>query len=279
MCNTFLNYFNSDVKQDIQISDEDLNTIEKWNENKAILFQIKSCIFQLAFNLKDYENFIRDYNDDKITCTIPETNENDYIAQQYNRLLLNFTSSYVACTEHYRKICKSYNLSENYKNLTLEYYNKFFEYRFFHQLRNLIFHNAVPTNIVKVTHKKLICTKNYILEQGEWNQDLKRDIQALPNELELNLYIKKAIMVLLDMLDIATYNIFNKGLDLYEPLKQFLLNIKIKNLDRDIVLRIEKSNDSFSTIYNFGKEYNFIKAIADNQKYASWLFKLYIENS
>lgn len=279
MKNVYINIWGNDTQDDIEISEENLLLIENWNKNKAILFQIKSCVFQLALSFKDYTSFMNDYNSDKIVCNIPNTNENDYIAQHYNRYLLNLTSSYVACTEHYHKICKSYNLSKYYRNITLEYYKKHFEYRFFHQLRNFIFHNAVPTNIVKVTRKKLFCTKNYILEQGEWNNDLKIDIQTLPNEIELNLYIEKAIEVLLEMVDIVTCNVFNKGLDLYDPLKHFLFSLDIKNMSEDIVINIEDSTETMSMVYNFEKEYNFFKNIANNKSYASELFKLYINNS
>ena len=279
MKNVYINIFGNDTQDDIEISEDNLLLIENWNKNKATLFQIKSCVFQLALSFKDYTSFMNDYNSDKIVCNIPNTNENDYIAQHYNRYLLNLTSSYVACTEYYKKICEIYNLSSIYKSLTDECYAKFFEYRLFHKLRNFILHNAVPINIVKVTRKKLICTKDYLLEYGNWNKDLKKDIQTLQNEIELDLYIEKAKVVLLKMLDILTYNVFNKGLDLYDPLEHFLFSIDIKNMSENIVINIEDSTETMSMVYNFEKEYNFFKNIANNKSYASELFKLYINNS
>ena len=82
----------------------------------------------------------------------------------------------------------------------------------------------------------------------------------------------------MEMLDVMTCNIFNKGLDFYKSLQYFLSSINIENLNEDIIIRIESESNSLSMVYNFEKEYMFIKSIADNQNYASELFKLYIDN-
>ena len=76
------------------------------------------------------------------------------------------------------------------------------------------------------------------------------------------------------MLDRLTCDIFNKGLEFYIPLKQYLsdlgIDIKKSNFHSDI-------NNLISSC-NFENEYTCFSKIAKNKKYATNQFNNYFEH-
>lgn len=278
MDNMFFSITENGNRNEIPISDDGVKIIENWKMNYATLFKINSCLFQLAINYKDFIHFIDNYEKDNIICKIPYTNKYDYVGMQYNRYLLNLASSYAACIDHFKEICinEEYNLGNKFSNIQKKKYHKSLEYRLLKKaIRNFAIHHAPPSTKVKITRKKIVCTKEYLLENKFLNSKCRNDIESLPNEIDLNIYISKAIKELLDMLNKLTYIIFNKGLEFYKPLEQYFLTLGIYITKDDIYLDINNCIEKCI----FEKEYNFFNKIAENKKYATMKFESFIENT
>lgn len=131
----------------------------------------------------------------KKTILVNKTNKDDFITEA-NRLTFNFCASMRTFVD-YTLIAANRKGEAEYKDLedlTHNIFDELPEYRFFEKLRNYIIHYSYPFGTLRKIapdRVEFFCMKKHLLEYDAWGAIVKKDMESMPEEIDIRPYIRK----------------------------------------------------------------------------------------
>ena len=131
----------------------------------------------------------------KKTILVNKTNKDDFITEA-NRLTFNFCASMRTFVDYTLIAANRKGNAEHddLKTMTSQIFDELPEYRFFEKLRNYIIHYSYPFGTLRKIapdRVEFFCMKNHLLEYDAWGAIVKKDIELMPEEIDIRPYIRK----------------------------------------------------------------------------------------
>ncbi|WP_174616293.1 hypothetical protein [Virgibacillus ihumii] len=105
-----------------------------------------------------------------------------------NRLLLNLLSSFTTFIDHCKKQYSIHlnELRQDFEQRDRNYFDEYFEYRFFKQMRNIISHIAFPLSKTRIDKDGLhIIMQKKELLKFDWKRVVSKDVEEFEEEIDI----------------------------------------------------------------------------------------------
>ncbi|QHT46361.1 hypothetical protein M662_07585 [Bacillus sp. SB49] len=135
-------------------------------------------------NGQELEDFILDIKNNRESYK----QKDHQLLIEANRLLLNFLSSFTTFIDHCKRQYSIHLdvLKEEFEQRDRKYFDQYFEYRFFKQMRNIISHIAFPLSKTRLDKEgfHIIMVKKELLK-FDWKRVVSRDIETFEEEIDV----------------------------------------------------------------------------------------------
>lgn len=198
----------------------------------------------------------------KIDTFMYNTEMTPYV-KELNRTFINALGSFLCFLNHYEYILKTKfaddEIVARFKKICNEYFDNYFEYRFFYKLRNYVVHCNIPVSLLEsnqdvIRYTFYIDVKN-LLKEFDWGKIVKNDLERLNSNIEVKDLITRVLNMLYKLnkdvilLDAARIS------DALSYLKNFVKIDDNRGAQMPIII-IEDSNDFEKLeIKSFGDNY------------------------
>lgn len=175
-------------------------------------------------------------------------NKHNFITDA-NRLIFNFCASMRTFVDHAMTTVKRKGEVESFKRFVSQIFDESKEYRFFDKLRNFIIHYSYPFTGLKMEVPdivKVVCQKEHLLEFDRWGAIVKKDLESMPEEIDVRQYIEP-LLVRLETIYLMMYYYFAQ--DYCKASITFANFQKKYNLKEPSTMAIEGGIDGEKTIH------------------------------
>lgn len=253
------------LKGDREISADEFKKIGQSSELLSYFNMNANYYDMMEKNLNEVLKIINQFEQNRESF-VYEKDSVLYI-KELNRLLINALGSFLCFLNHYEYILKTKfekdTVSKSFKDICSNYFDNYFEYRFFYKLRNYAIHCNIPVSLIQSTQdnpkRSFYINVNQLLAEFDWGQKVKKDLESLNANIEVKSFINNVQNMLYTLNKELMYLDIREIIASLNYLKDFVKINDNKEAQMPVIIINDSNDPEKMEIKSFGD--NFFEAI------------------